>query len=118
MAQSGLEAVTFLILREKWHRKEFALRAGKLPFRNLVTPSQHDGQRPHCAWWRVDGAKRIVPPLRGFPVLQYRPPTAVAVGYAVPPLAGLDKEKRKRKMKTRHYTTKGGTPAKATSKAR
>ena len=76
------------------------LRGGKRPFRNLVTTSQDDGQRqelaahPHCAWLRVDRAKRIVTPLRGFPVFPYRVPTAVAVGYAVPPLTGLDKEKR------------------------
>ena len=36
------------------------------------------------------------------------------MGYAVPPLAGLDKEKEK----IHPYTTKGGAPAKATSKAR
>jgi hypothetical protein len=36
------------------------------------------------------------------------------VGYPVPPLAGLDKEKEK----THPYTTKSGAPAKATSKAR
>jgi hypothetical protein len=36
------------------------------------------------------------------------------VGYPVPPLAGLDKEKEK----THPYTTKGGAPAKATSKTR
>ncbi len=41
------EAVTFLIC------------ARKRSFRNLVTPSQDDGQRqgsagrPHCAWWMV-----------------------------------------------------------------
>jgi hypothetical protein len=60
----------------------------------------------------VDGAKRIVPPLRGFAALSYRLPTADAVGYAVPPLAGLEKEKEK----THPYTTKGGAPAR--SKAR
>ena len=97
----------------------FDLRGGKRPFRNLVTPSQDDGRRqelavrPHCAWLRVDRAKRIVPPLRGFPVSQYRVPTAVAVGYAVPPLAGLDKEKEK----NHPYTKKGGAPATTTATA-
>jgi len=64
-----------------------------------VARFQDDGQRKGWRDVRIAlggmwmGAKRIVPPLRGFTVLQYRPPTAVAVGYAVPPLAGLDKEK-------------------------
>lgn len=34
-----------------------------------------------------------VPPLRGFMLPQYRPPTALAVGYLVPPLAGLGTER-------------------------
>ena len=36
------------------------------------------------------------------------------MGYAVPPLAGLDKEREK----THPYTTKGGAPATATAAAK
>ncbi len=51
---------------------EPALHAGIQPG---MAKSQADGQRqglagrPHCAWLRVDGAKWVVPPLRGFPLL-------------------------------------------------